>query len=282
MSSMIYDILYTEPTAGNTLIRAHILCDTAADLPAYNAYSGYELLMGSRADDLSTGDVYKMQSGGSWVRQPIAQSDTYTTTQIDNLLADKIPYSMPGSIPATDDLDTYTTPGTYDMAAGVTNSPTGSAGRIDIIEIPGTGMVQQRYTGAGSTSRLYVRNLQTVSPVAWHPWVPLDTLAAGIGIALSNGDDLNNRTTYGVYVAASTAIASSILHRPDYGSSGSKMFILRVEANRFKRQQTLTTVDISSGANYGNLEFFARIGEADGSRWGSWHQTTTTIVADHT
>lgn len=281
MSSMIYDVLYTEPTAGNTLLRAHIICDTASDLPAYNAYSGYELLMGSIADDLSTGDRYKMQSGGSWVRQPVAQSDTYTTTQIDNLLIDKISYSMPGTIPAGDDLNDYTTPGTYDMSAGVTNSPTGAAGRIDIIEIPGTGMVQQRYTGTGSTSRLYVRNLQTVSPVAWHPWAPVDTLAAGIGIALSNGDDLNSVTTYGVYVAASTAVAASILHRPDYGSSGNKMFVLRVEANRFRRQQTLTTVDISN-ANYGNLEFFSRVGEADGSRWGSWHQTTTTIVADHT
>lgn len=282
MSSMIYDVLYTEPTAGNTLLRAHILCDTAADLPAYNAYTGYELLMGSIADDLSTGDVYKMDSSGSWIRQPVAQSDTYTTTQIDNLLSDKIPYSMPGSIPATDDLNDYITPGTYYMAAGTANAPTSSGGRIDIVELTNTNLAQQRYYGPGSTTRIYVRNMQTVSPVAWHPWIPVDTLGIGIGIALSNGDDLNNYRTYGVYVAASTAVAASILHRPDYASSSVKMFIVRVDANRFRMQQTLTTVNISSGANYGNLEFFARIGEADGSRWGSWHQTTTTIVADHT
>lgn len=273
-------IWYSEYTGSTTLLRGEIMCDTASDLPAPTAITGITLIMGCKALDISTGNWYRMQDGGTWVLQPVSAADTYTTTQIDNMLDDKIPYTLPAVIPATDDLDTYTTPGTYDMAAGVTHAPTGGAGRIDILKMPGTGIMQQRYYGTGSTTRIYVRNLQSLSPVSWHPWVPVDTLGIGIGSALSNGDDMNNLTTYGVYVAASTAVASSIQHRPAYSSSGNKMFTVRVEAHRFRRLQTMIVVDISNGG-YGNLEFFYRIGESDGSRWGSWHQMTTTIVPDY-
>lgn len=280
MSSMIYDILYTEPTAGNTLLRAHIICDTAADLPAYNAYSGYELLMGSIADDLSTGDSYKMLSGGSWVRQPVAQSDTYTTTQIDNLLSDKIPYSTPGTILATDDIDNYATGGTWFVTAGAAHTPVANArGRLDVI-ILASDVVQQRYATPGSTNRLYVRNSSSLSPLAWHPWVPIWTANLGIGSAMAANDNLNSYTTYGVYVAASTAIASSIQHRPAYTSPGTKMFIVECTAIRFNILQTLIACDIST-ANFGAFEKFYRIGKSDGSEWGSWYQMSTSTVPDY-
>lgn len=281
MSRNITEIFFSESTDSTTYIRAHCTCDTAADLPGITDFTGYTLIIGSTADDISTGDKYKMQSSGTWVKQPVSQSDTYTTSQIDNLIDGRIPYEMPGTIPASDDLDTYTTPGSYYMLAGVANAPTTAGGRIDIVEITDAHLVQQRYYGPGSTTRLYVRNMQTLSPVAWHPWIPVDTLGIGIGISLTTGNDLNDIRKYGVYVAASTAVAASILHRPAYSSSGTKMFIVRADANRFRIQQSMTTVDISSGANYGNLEFFYRIGESDGSRWGSWHQMTTTIVGDY-
>lgn len=277
----ISTIWYSEYTGSTTLLRGEIMCDTASDLPAPTAITGITLIMGCKALDISTGNWYRMQDGGTWVLQPVSAADTYTTTQIDTMINGRIPYSMPGTIPATDDLNDYTTPGTYYMEAGTTNAPTTSGGRIDIVEITNAQIVQQRYYGSGSTTRIYVRNLQTVSPVAWHPWIPVDTLGIGIGISLTTGNDLNDIRKYGVYVAASTAVAASILHRPAYSSSGSKMFIVRADANRFRIQQTLTTVNISSGTDYGNLEFFSRIGESDGSRWGSWHQMTTTIVADY-
>ena len=49
-----------------SVIRAEIFCDTAADLPAYNAVSGTELYMGSIAYDIATGDMYVMNSSHEW------------------------------------------------------------------------------------------------------------------------------------------------------------------------------------------------------------------------
>ena len=49
-----------------SVIRAEIFCDTAADLPAYDAVSGTELYMGSIAYDIATGDMYAMNSSHEW------------------------------------------------------------------------------------------------------------------------------------------------------------------------------------------------------------------------
>lgn len=49
-----------------SVIRAEIFCDTAADLPAYDAASGTELYMGSIAYDIATGDMYVMNSSHEW------------------------------------------------------------------------------------------------------------------------------------------------------------------------------------------------------------------------
>lgn len=54
--------------ANNTVsvVRAEIFCDTAADLPAYDAISGTELYMGSIAYDIATGDMHVMNSSHEW------------------------------------------------------------------------------------------------------------------------------------------------------------------------------------------------------------------------
>lgn len=49
-----------------SVIRAEIFCDTAADLPAYDAVSGTELYMGSIAYDIATGDMHVMNSSHEW------------------------------------------------------------------------------------------------------------------------------------------------------------------------------------------------------------------------
>jgi hypothetical protein len=49
-----------------SVIRAEIFCDTAADLPAYDAVSGTELYMGSIAYDIATGEMYVMNSSHEW------------------------------------------------------------------------------------------------------------------------------------------------------------------------------------------------------------------------
>lgn len=52
-----------------SLIRAVIACDTAEDIPEYNAFAGYELDMGSVAWDISNGEIYALNSEHEWVKQ---------------------------------------------------------------------------------------------------------------------------------------------------------------------------------------------------------------------
>lgn len=49
-----------------SVVRAEIFCDTAADLPAYDAVSGTELYMGSIAYVIATGEMHVMNSSHEW------------------------------------------------------------------------------------------------------------------------------------------------------------------------------------------------------------------------
>ncbi len=69
--------------------RAIILCDTAADLPAVNAFTGYELIQGSEAIVIDENVKYMMQTGGSWFISGETFTDVYTKQQIDTLLQGK-------------------------------------------------------------------------------------------------------------------------------------------------------------------------------------------------
>ena len=59
-------IRFSGTTNTVSVVRAEIFCDTAADLPAYDAVSGTELYMGSIAYDIATGDMYVMNSSHEW------------------------------------------------------------------------------------------------------------------------------------------------------------------------------------------------------------------------
>lgn len=52
-----------------SVVKAELDCDTAADLPAADGIEGRELLMGSIAWDISTGDFYGLGSDGAWYKQ---------------------------------------------------------------------------------------------------------------------------------------------------------------------------------------------------------------------
>lgn len=47
-----------------------LFADTAADLTGVTTFDSIVLLAGSSALDISTGDLYRMQSDGTWVLQP--------------------------------------------------------------------------------------------------------------------------------------------------------------------------------------------------------------------
>ena len=281
MSAIITEIYkgYRD-SAGNNVIQARIACDTFADLPTTTAFAGAVLAIDSQAIVIDVASEYRLDSAGVWHLYQPGAADVYTRAQADALLAQRIPFAAQETIPATADLDTYTDPGTFEVLSGAAHTPISTSGRLDVLRISAS-VVQQRYTAPGSTTRVYYRNLQTLSPISWHPWAPIITGAYGIGTSISQGADLNTFTTYGAYVAASTSIAASCVHRPDYARASNKMFVLRVDANRFRAQQTLTAVDISS-TYYGEIAVYIRIGESNGSQWGSWYQQTSAAVPDHT
>lgn len=68
--------------------RMELYADTAADLQGLTHYDSIKLLQGSDTLDISTGDHWIMQSGGSWIRQPSANAfdNVYTKAEIDNIL----------------------------------------------------------------------------------------------------------------------------------------------------------------------------------------------------
>ena len=62
--------------------------DTAADLSGLTIFDDVTLLCGSSALDIETGDEYRMQTDGTWVKQPGAGAfdNVYTKAEIDSML----------------------------------------------------------------------------------------------------------------------------------------------------------------------------------------------------
>lgn len=70
-----------------TLIVAKIECDTDADLPAYNYFTGYELQKGSEAHVIDGNALYMMDSSGNWILQEDPMfKDVYTKSEVDDLI----------------------------------------------------------------------------------------------------------------------------------------------------------------------------------------------------
>ena len=88
MSYLVTDVMaeYTDRSTGNRQIRAAIVADTAADLPANS--TALTWLLGSYALTVDTGDTYYIDSSGSWIQQPGqgAFSNVYTKPEIDDMI----------------------------------------------------------------------------------------------------------------------------------------------------------------------------------------------------
>lgn len=142
-----YDIEYNGTT---NCARMDLCADTAADLAA--TFDGIALLGGSTCIDIATGDFYRLQTGGTWVKQPNpnAWANVYTKEETDVLLQAIVDGELKRSdiyrgyqITATDgdgnptDLNNLTDYGTYYCADGTTaaqllNSPITTSGFIMI------------------------------------------------------------------------------------------------------------------------------------------------------
>lgn len=209
MAANILQITYARAKADLTgnLVRAEILCDTAADLPAVNAFSGYELLQGSKSHVIDDNNDYMLDSGGSW--HPYGGTDwqnVYTKSETDMLLDAKQEelsavqmdavnsgitaailtelqsYHTINSIPSNSDVDDYSDRGIYtvgsaSVAASITHTPFTSAGYV-LFVLPSyqaigstRGKIQVAVTRIANVTNLRLRWFAYGSGVwAWSAW----------------------------------------------------------------------------------------------------------------
>lgn len=97
-------------TSGDSTIhiRGHVLCDTAADLPATTFFSGLTLDAGSTARDISTAARYMLNSSGQWILQRSADIAALVAdiSQIEDQLQD----TTADAAWAKDQIDDYIMP----------------------------------------------------------------------------------------------------------------------------------------------------------------------------
>lgn len=80
-----YDIAYD---GSENAARMDLFIDSSADLSSLTHFDSIKLLQGSTAEDISTGDKYMMQTGGTWVLQPSGNvfQNVYTKAETDALI----------------------------------------------------------------------------------------------------------------------------------------------------------------------------------------------------
>lgn len=68
MSAQIIETIWADAdsTLSTNNIRAVILCDTAADLPAINAFADFTLMQGSKAHVIDDDENKMLDSSGTW------------------------------------------------------------------------------------------------------------------------------------------------------------------------------------------------------------------------
>ena len=81
-----YDIWYD---GTDNVSRFDLFIDSSADLSGLTHFDSVKLAQGSKATDISTGDIYRMTSAGSWILQPQSIfQNLYTKAEIDAMITD--------------------------------------------------------------------------------------------------------------------------------------------------------------------------------------------------
>lgn len=79
-----YDIWYD---GTDNVSRFDLFIDSSADLSGLTHFDNVKLAQGSKATDISTGDVYRMTSAGSWILQPQSIfQNVYTKAETDAII----------------------------------------------------------------------------------------------------------------------------------------------------------------------------------------------------
>lgn len=129
MSYRIEDISaeFTDRSTGYRSILCEITADSATDLPANTTELIY--IIGSRARCIDTGDIYKINSAGTWVQQPAENAwvNVYTKSEIDTIIQAVIDGQLTRGdifrgyqITANTDVNTLTDYGCYYCSDGTT------------------------------------------------------------------------------------------------------------------------------------------------------------------
>lgn len=210
MSNRIEKYSAIAPASGGvTPIIATIYCDTQADLPAANAYTGYSLSLGSKAKVASDGTEWMIDSSGTWHQQPSGVSldltGYYTSAQVDTIVNGLQPLLTFDSTPtvsstnpvtsggvfaamwgltdiaSSTDLDTLTTIGTYrTSSSSITNSlsncpVTGAAIRLVVQRTSHTNRYYQMIiTADPADPTIYIRKYLN----GWGSWYKWTGVAA--------------------------------------------------------------------------------------------------------
>lgn len=84
----VIDVLqeYIDRASGQRSVMAELVADTAADLPVNTAQLVF--IIGSFATAIDTGDIYKINSAGTWILQPSANQfeNVYTKAETDAII----------------------------------------------------------------------------------------------------------------------------------------------------------------------------------------------------
>lgn len=177
-----------DATTGKTYALCSFVCDDVADLPSFDSTEDYVIQMGSKAHVIANNKDYRMKSDGTWVENPEGGSgggggvvDAYTKAETDELLDERIPYSVNGTITSGEDLDLYYSVGSWIAPSTVINSPATAEFRLDVIQV-GEGRTRQIIQQTGSDVKTFERNMTsdpTQFSVAQIPAMTSDTAPSG-------------------------------------------------------------------------------------------------------
>lgn len=272
----ITQIMYSSRTAQGLQVRARVECDTVQDLPQPSHFPGYTLIIGSIAHDIQTNHLYMMQSAGNWIRQDMAsRMDVYTTGQVDDLIAGRIPYDYGIEIVAAaagdQDLDNYDQPGTYNSTAAsaqnTLHTPAAPNGaitgyRMDVVQVSAT-LVQQILRENGASCYVYIRNSTTGG--SWTPWYQVTDWGLPRGIAANT--DINDYTQPGSYYCGGST-SGTLANNPASGQA------IRLEICYLNGTNRLIQKIIPAT----NSAFVIYYRQYTSSGWQSWYSFTGTPV----
>lgn len=216
---------------GVPYVLAEFQVDTASNLP--QSTSDTKISIGSRADVIDTGAVYKMGANDTWVLQE-AGTAGYTKAEIDQLIQDTKDYADGEITGAIMDLDVPAVGGTTKYIYSVSQADgllVAQAYTSD--SSPTTGSTKLVQSGGVKT---YVDTAETNAKADWF------NLGTQITAATLHANDLNNYKTPGHYYIASNTTAGNVDNTP-VNYAGKLIVELISNADNYIRQTYYANTD---------------------------------------